>query len=196
MSKLSGSPQLYKWIFLITFLFVVGNKANAQFYAVKVDALGLCTTTLNVEGSMVVHNHWSIHLPIKVNPWTFGEKKYQHATIMPGARYWFIGSYSRGWFLGVNAVATAYDHEGLLGNKVDYFARDHRYKGWGVGGGISAGYSIPVAKRWNIEFEAGVAAVYMNHDIYRETEVSEGIGYQRGFLPVPGKIGINLVYLF
>lgn len=196
MSKLSCYPQLYRWIFLITFLFVVSSKASAQFYAIKVDALGLCATTLNVEASMVIRNQWSIHLPIKVNPWTFGDKKYQHATLMPGVRYWFIDSYSRGWFLGVNAVLTAYDHEGLVGSKVDYFARNYRYKGFGYGGGVSAGYSFPVSKRWNVEFEAGIASVYVDHDIYHETEAGERVGYQKGFLPIPGKIGINLVYLF
>lgn len=196
MNRLSRCPQVFKWGFLIAFLFVVSSKASAQFYAVKVDALGLMTTNLNVEASMVVRNQWSLHLPVKVNPWRLNDKPYQHITAMPGVRYWFIDSYSRGWFIGVNAVASVYNFTGLVGDKVDYYARNYRYKGWGVGGGVSGGYSFPITKRFNIELEVGIAGVYVNHDIYHEEGESRNIGYQKGVLPVPGKIGANIVYLF
>ena len=199
MNKKALCPQIPKWVYLIVFLSVIGGKANAQFYAVKVDALGLLTTTLNVEGAIVVSEHWSLHLPLKVNPWKFGDKQYKHATIMPGARYWFVDSYFRGWFLGVNAVATAYDTRGIISRQTDYFSRDNRYKGFGYGIGISGGISIPVSKRWNIEFEAGVNGLFSDHDIfceYHQEHKGQKLGYQRGFLPVPGKIAANIVYLF
>lgn len=195
-NKLSFYPCICRWVFLMTFLSIVSSKANAQFYAVKVDVLGLATTTINVEGAIVLHNQWTAHLPLKYNPWTISGKSYKHATAMPGIRYWLIDSYSRGWFFGVNAVFTAYNFKGLIGDRIDYFGRNYRYKGWGCGGGISAGYSLPIAKRWNIEFEGGIAGVWMDHDIYDEEWGGLGAGYQKGFLPVPGKIGVNIVYLF
>lgn len=196
MSRKSSCPRICRWIFLITFLLVVSSKTSAQFYAVKVDVLGLATTTLNVEGAMVVHNQWTLHLPLKFNPWTIGDKKYQHLTAMPGVRYWLIDSYSRGWFLGANAVATAYNHRGLVGKKIDYFSSNHRYEGMGFGVGVSGGYSLPIGKRWNIEFEIGVAGVWVDHDIYDEEWGGLNVGYQKGILPMPGKIGANIVYLF
>lgn len=196
MNRLLYGPRIYRWVFLITFLFVANDKMNAQFYALKVDALGLLTTTINAEASVVVHSQWSLHLPVKFNPWKLKGKPYQHATVMPGARYWFIDSYSRGWFIGVNAVVTAYNFTGLVGNHIDYFSRNHRYKGWAYGGGASGGYSFPIAKRWNIEVEAGIAGVYIDHDIYNDSAENKNAGYQKGFLPVPGKIGVNVVYLF
>jgi hypothetical protein len=187
---------MYKWAFLIVFLFVAGSKASAQFYALKVDALGLLTTTLNVEASIVVHNKWTLHLPVKVNPWKINGKPYQFAAIMPGVRYWFIDSYSRGWFIGANAVAGGHNLTGVTDN-INYFSRDHRYKGWSYGGGISGGYSFPIAKRWNIEAEAGIANVYVDHDIYQESSGEDKqAAYQKGFFIVPGKIGVNIVYLF
>jgi hypothetical protein len=174
----------------------VSNKASAQFYALKVDALGLLTTTLNVEASIVVHNQWSLHLPVKINPWKLNGNPYQHATAMPGVRYWFINSYSRGWFIGVNAVVTGYNFTGLVGDNINYFSSDHRYKGWGYGGGVSAGYSFPIARRWNIEVEAGIANIYLDHDVYERSDEDSKIAYQKGGFLVPGKIGINIVYLF
>jgi hypothetical protein len=196
MNRLSCNPQLYRRVFLIVFLFISGSKASAQFYAFKVDALGLLTTTLNVEASVVVHNQWSLHLPVKVNPWKLMGKPYQYATIMPGVRYWFIDSYSRGWFVGVNAVAEVHNFTGLVGGNIDYFSHNHRYRGWGYGGGISGGYSFPIAKRWNIEVEAGVANLYIDHTIYQGSDEGRKIAYQKGFFIVPGKIGVNIVYLF
>lgn len=200
MDKITRNPRIYKWVLLIAFIFIVSSKANAQFYAVKVDALGLLTTTLNVEGSMVIHNKWTLHLPLKVNPWEFGNKVYQQVTVMPGVRYWLVESYSRGWFIGVNALASLYNYNGLLTDKIDYFGRDYRYDGHGFGGGISAGLSLPMGKRWNIEFEVGVNGMFGNHDIYYEkgmnTHATVREGFQKGFFVVPGKIGANIVYLF
>jgi plasmid maintenance system killer protein len=196
MNKLSCSPRIYKWVFLIAFLFVVSSKVSAQFYAVKINALELLTTTLNVEASIVIHNQWSLHLPVKVNLWELNAKSYRHVAIMPGIRYWVIDSYSRGWFIGVNAVAGGHNLTGLVGNTIDFFSSNYRYKGWLCGGGVSGGYSFPMAKRWNIELEAGVAGVYIYHDIYRESGNGRKIAYQKGFLPIPGKIGVNIVYLF
>lgn len=64
------------------------NKANAQFYSVKTDILGLATTTLNVEGSAVVSNQWTLHIHVQYNPWTFPDnKKMKNLTFLPGARY-------------------------------------------------------------------------------------------------------------
>jgi hypothetical protein len=145
---------------------------------------------------MVVHNQWSLHLPVKLNLWELNAKSYRHATIMPGVRYWFIDSYSRGWFIGVNAVAGSHDLTGLTGDKIDYFSSKHRYKGLVFGGGVSGGHSFPIAKRWNIEVEAGVAGVFVDHDIYHESGEGRKIAYQKGFLLVPGKIAANIVYLF
>jgi len=131
-----------------------------------------------------------------MNPWRFSDKLYQHTTIMPGARYWLVESYMRGWFVGANMVATAYNHRGLVGNNIGYFSSKHRYKGWGLGGGASAGYSIPISKRWNVEFEAGVSVLHMYHHIYHEEGEVRKIGYQKGWFVVPGKIAANIVYLF
>lgn len=145
---------------------------------------------------MVVHDQWSLHLPLKVNPWKFNDRPYQQVTTMPGARYWFIDAYSRGWFLGVNAVVSMYNHRGLVGNHMDYFARDYHYKGFGYGAGVSGGYSFPIGKRWNFEVEFGIAGMYLDHDIYDDVNERGRIGYQTGFQPVPGKIAASIVYLF
>lgn len=196
MNRISLCPRILKWVFMVMFLLVISGKVNGQFYAVKVDAIGLMTGTFNVEGAMVVSNHWSLQLPVKVNPWTFGDKYYKRLAVLPGARYWLINSYSRGLFVGVNAVYTMYNHDGMMGNKIDYFGRDFRYKGSAYGGGVSLGYSIPVGRRWNIEFEAGVAGVKADHDIYYMAEDGMKIGNQKGFLPIPNKIGAHIVYLF
>lgn len=200
MNRLLYNSRINRWVFVVAFFFIISTKGHAQFYAIKVDALGLVTTTLNVEGAMVISNQWSLHMPLKVNPWKFGDKVYKHASIMPGVRYWLVDSYSHGLFVGANALATIYDQCGLMTNKPNYFGYDYRYKGYGFGAGLSGGISMPMGKRWNIEFEVGVAGMWATHDVYNEKlpdpYKSLRIGRQKAFFVVPGKIGANLVYLF
>lgn len=195
MIKKLRCPRLPKWVFPIVALFVISSKANAQFYSFKVDMLGLCTTTIGVEGSAALSNRWTAHLPVRFNPWSVNGTYLKHAATMPGVRYWFVDSYFRGWFLGVNSLITIYNHRGLMGNDLEYFGKDYRYKGWGYGAGVSGGYSRPISRRMNIEFEVGVAGLHVNHDIYNQQD-GEQSGHQKGLLLVPGKIAVNLVYLF
>ena len=46
---------------------------HAQFYSVQTNTLKLATTTFNVEGSMLLSEHWTINMGISYNPWTFSD---------------------------------------------------------------------------------------------------------------------------
>ncbi len=181
------------WIFMGWFLCLsLGcGKTYAQFYSVSVDGVALATTTFNVEGSMALHNKWSLHLPVQYNPWTFsGNKKIKQIAIQPGIRYWFGDSYSPGWFIGLNAVVDRYNRGGFLGSR-------HRRDGWGYGPGISGGYVIPLHRRWNIEFEAGVSAIWSRYDKYRCETCGEKLeDGATGWFIQPGKAAVKLVFLF
>ncbi|EGJ99314.1 DUF3575 domain-containing protein [Dysgonomonas gadei] len=166
------------------------NKASAQFYSVKTDMLGLATTTLNVEGSAVVSNQWTLHLHVQYNPWTFPDnKKMKNLTFLPGARYWFNETYSYSYFIGFNAIISRYNVGGLFGS-------DYRYDGMGYGGGVSFGFSKPIRRQWNLEFELGIGGVYSNYDKYPCIKCGEKIDEGSGLFLSPNKAAISLVYLF
>ena len=173
---------------LLTMLF--NTNASAQFYAIKTDALGLLTGSVNADASMALNEHYTIHLHGQYNPWTYsGNKKFKNITVLPGLRYWRGETYGYGWFAGVNAIYSHYNVGGFFGGK-------NRYQGDAYGAGVSIGYSIPIRKRLNIEFEIGGGIVYTQYGKYKCTTCGTKISDENKFLVVPSKAAVSIVYLF
>lgn len=162
------------------------TSVKAQFYSVKTNLIGLATTNLNIEGGVSVHRNWSLHLPINYNPWVFGKSRIQNITIEPGARYWFLESFSQS-FVGMYSLYSRYHVGGW--NK-------YRYDGYGIGAGLSYGYSKALNKFWNIEFEAGLALVWTDYTKYLCRSCGAPQGDFNQIRLAPGKAAISLVYLF
>ena len=57
----------FKFLLVAAFL-MLGLSANAQFYSVKTNVLGLATGNLNLELSATASRKVSIHLPVNYNP--------------------------------------------------------------------------------------------------------------------------------
>lgn len=177
---------------LLTACFLVwgGQKAKAQFYAVHTDALGLATGTLNAGVSAAAGAKWSLHFPVQYNPWTLSDnKKLKQLTIQPGARFWLDQSYGYGWFIGMNAVVSRFNASGVLGS-------DYRYDGMAFGGAFTAGFSLPVTRFFNLEFEAGGGVAYTVHDKYECVRCSQKLQEESNVYLVPTRASVNLVYLF
>ena len=190
MNKRSNNAWSIRILLFALLLTAACNKAYGQFYSAKVDILGLATGTFNIEGSMLIDRHWSAHLPVLYNPWTFPDnKKMKNITVLPGVRYWMRETYSGGCFFGANAIITRYNFGGLLGS-------NYRYDGMGYGLGLSAGYAIPFKKRWNIEFELGAGVIWSEWDKYSCRRCGEKIEEESGFRLIPDKIAVCIVYLF
>ena len=161
-------------------------RANAQFYSVKTNLLGLATTNLNVEGAVSIHRNWSLHLPINYNPWiSSGNKRLQNITVEPGIRYWFLESFSQG-FIGIQSIYSRF-HVG---------ANKYRYDGYGVGLGLSYGYSKALNKRWNLEFEAGLGVLWADYTKYLCKKCGAPSGNEKKVHLIPSKASVSLVYLF
>lgn len=174
--------------FLLVLVFAaLATTAKAQFYSVKTNLLGLATTNLNVEAGISVHRNWSLHLPVNYNPWVFsGNKRFQNITVEPGARYWFLESFSQG-FIGIQSIYSRFHVGGT--NK-------YRYDGYGVGLGLSYGYSKVLNKRWNLEFEAGLGVLWTDYTKYLCKKCGAPQGDEKKLYLIPSKASISLVYLF
>ena len=179
----------FKFLLVAAFL-MLGLSANAQFYSVKTNVLGLATGNLNLELS--ASRKVSIHLPVNYNPFTYNfiadNCKMKNLTVQPGVRYWFTESYMR-WFMGFHAIYSRY-HVGWKE------LSDYRYDGWGVGGGFSVGYSKMLSKRWNFEAELGGSLMWHDFDKYlcKECGSLPDPGHKINF--VPTKLSLAFVYLF
>lgn len=106
--------------------------------------------TMNVEFTGAVHQHWSLNLATRYNPWTWrkGENQLQERTrtASVGTRYWFWYVYS-GWWLGARAQWEEYNRGGLLSKRTE--------EGDAYGLALSAGYTLMLHKNLNIEFGLG-----------------------------------------
>jgi len=177
-------------LFFVLLLCIFSFKANAQFYHVRTNLIGLGTGNLNAEVGLTLNKHFSLHLPVQYNPFTYNKgknTKFQNLTVFPSARYWFRESF-REQFVAVALVGSRYNISNIWDSR--------RYDGYGVGAGISGGWAYPLAPCWNIEWEIGVAGIWCAYDKYVSKNSGYHFGKFREWKIIPHKIALNLTYLF
>lgn len=123
-------------------------------------------------------------------------KKLAHWFVQPELRY-FLCERFNGHFFGVHGLYSEYNIGGhelpmLFGKG----SRDYRHQGNSYGVGVSYGYQVMLARKWNIEFNVGVGYMRMEYDKY--DRVSRGGIVSAGEINNyfgPTKAGITLIFL-
>lgn len=136
---------------LICLFAVLAYGAKAQYSAVRVNALGLATGTLNIGVDVAVSETWSVDVSGYWNPISTGSLRAKVLGAVMGVRRWRFEPHV-GLFWGVHSALAQY----RVGN------RHKRYNGWTVGLGSSIGYSWMLARRWNFSLEGGLGLYYVN----------------------------------
>lgn len=184
---------MYKNIKIILFLLALlssSTKCFSQFYSARTNIVGLASGNLNAEFGMTLNKKFSFHFPVQYNPFTYSKSKntkFQNLTVLPSARYWLRESF-RDQFIAFSLVGSRYN----IGNIWDKY----RYDGWGVGAGLSFGWTYPMAPRWNFEWEFGVAGMWTTYDKSVCKTCGYTFGHENKWYLVPHKIAVNLIYLF
>ena len=128
-----------------------------QLY-LKTNAVGWSMLVANVAIELDLSPHWSVALPVYYSGWDYfsHDRKYRTFTVQPEIRYWL--KENDGFFFGAH-LGLAYYNFAWKGN--DYRIQDKDKKTPALGGGLSAGYRLPISKnnRWKMEFSVG-AGVY------------------------------------
>lgn len=161
-------------------------------FAIKTNAAYLAAGVTNIGFEMALSPHWSIDLPLVYSPYTLARNyRMRFLYLQPEARYW-LDRPLRGHFFGIHAHAGVANIS--LDNKDRYQTPDGFY-----GAGISYGYSLPLAKRWSMEFTIGAGYFHTKYDSYHNTGIPTGQRYRKG-TPLNywgiDKVGINIVYRF
>lgn len=163
-------------------------KAAAQIFAVRANALAVCSATLNVGAEVALTDNWSLELSGCWNPVKTASLSMNFHAVQLGGRYWFYESFV-GHFLGQHLTYISYD----LGS------RTKRYKGNAYGLGVSYGYAWMLSKRWNIALEAGIG-LFHTEDTRRDPTVSdwedEYIYRYRRWTLAPTKLEVSFSYIF
>lgn len=183
---------------ICAFVAIFGVKAQNVNMKTNLLADGLLSPNVGVE--IGLKPHWSLDLTGEVNFWTIDGHKWKHWLFQPEARYWFCEYFAK-HFVGVHAIGGQYNF-GHIGNHTNFLGsnfeplNNHRYQGWGIGGGVAYGYSFVLNRNWNIELEIGFGAIYTRFDKYECRECGKKVGTDDHVYVGPTKAAVNLVYVF
>ena len=174
-------------------LTMFGNTASAQRWSISTNMLDYADfLTLNVEGGVSVHRHWSVSVKGRYNPFYFrtdsgGQLQNKTLTVAAGARYWPFFVYS-GFYYGTRIQWSRYNSGGIFSPATE--------EGDAMGLGLMFGYSLIVTKHINIEFGLGLwggAAVYRK---YSSPVCGKRTGSGVKAFIAPNDIHINLMFNF
>lgn len=172
----------------IIFLLITHQRAAAQFFGVKVNALAALTGTVCVGAEAALTDNWTVELSGYWNPIRTNRFTTQLYAAQLGVRCWFFEDFV-GHFLGVHTTYIDY----RIGN------RHRTYDGQAYGVGLSYGYAWIISKRWNIVVEAGVG-LYRTRDTRRTPIVDDWgdryIWHARRWTLAPSKLEVSFNYLF
>lgn len=168
-------------------------KAEHPDIALKTNIIYAATATANIGFEAQVAPRWSIDVSGNFISWKPGGHSYKHWLAQPGARYWFCEA-TGGHFVGAHLIGGQYNVYNLpFGIDLD----GKRYQGWGIGAGISYGYSWMLSKHWNIEAEIGVGYIWSRYDTFLCDSCGRKIESDKTYNYVgPTRAAINLVYVF
>ena len=169
-------------------LLCLSQKAQAQFYAARLNTLALATGTLSGGMDFTVSSKTSLDLTVYWNPLRFDAFRTTFLIGQAGVRFWRFEP-NVGPFLGIHAAGGRYD----IGN------RSLHYKGFVVGLGVSYGYSWLLSKRWSLIAEIGAGLFYTSdtrRDYFTAWSEDELIRHNRRLMILPSKAEIGFSYLF
>lgn len=189
---------MMKRIVIATFLAVILSVgARSQNVALKTNLLYWATTTPNLGLEASIANKHTLQLFYGLNPWKFkDDKSIRHWVLQPEYRYWFCESFN-GWFLGVHAMGGEFNVENVkLPFGLYKGLRDHRYEGWYAGGGVTAGYQLPLSEHWNMEVSLGLGYNYIQYDKFKCGKCGEKMGSSHANYFGPTKFALSFLYVF
>ena len=173
------------------------KQSRRLHWNLKTNILYAATSTPNLGLEISWGTRLSFNMTGGYNPWnrkgTKGDNdKIVHWLMQPELRYWFCEPMA-GHFISIHVIATQYNIGGHKFFRI--FDSDHRYEGWGIGGGFSYGYSWILSKRWSIESYLGFGITQLNFDRFNGKYwcCSKSEHAKRTYFG-PTQIGISLVY--
>ena len=103
---------------------------------------------------------------------------------------WFFGVHMHGGQMNVGGVNIPF----VLQNGDGKMSK-HRYEGYFLGGGLSAGYQWIISSRFNMEASLGVGYIHARYDKYKCTTCGKKLGTGSSDYIGPTKAAISIIYL-
>ncbi len=129
----------------------------------KTNAIGWGLAIANIGAEIDIAEHWSFALPVYYSALNYFTTsiKFRTLAVQPELRYWFNGD-NQNFFLGAHFGYAQYN----VAVNGDFRYQDHRGKSPALGGGLSAGYRMPISRdnKWHIEFSLGAGVYTLHYD--------------------------------
>lgn len=185
-------------IFISAFLLTTSQHLPAQNIAIKTNTLYWAATTPNAGVEMSLGEKSTAQLFFGLNPWKQSggdQSSLRHWMLMPEYRHWFCQSFN-GWFVGAHLMGGEFNAGGVkLPFGLLSTLEHHRYEGWFVGGGITAGYQWPLSRHWNFETSLGFGYDYIQYDKMKCGSCGEKLKTGHTNYVGPTKAAVSLVYV-
>ena len=130
---------------------------------IKTNGIGWAMGITNIAAEVDLAKHWSFTLPLYWSAWNYFKPtlKFRTLALQPEVRYWFSKD-NAGWFTGAHFGLAWYN----IATCGDYRTQDHGGHSPAIGGGLAAGYRLPVSRngRWQMEFTVGAGCYKLHYD--------------------------------
>lgn len=162
--------------------------------SVKSNALFVAALVMNIGAEVRVAPRWSIDVIGYWSPYDMFafDRKIRIFGIQPEVRYWWGDAMKRGHFLGLHAMANAFNAQ--FNDKYRY--QDPNHATWGAG--LSYGYAMTLGKkqRWGVEFVAGLGYANITYDQYEGRKNGRFLRSGRYHYVGLTRLGVDFTYRF
>lgn len=187
-----------KFLTLLILLITVAT-VKAQSVGIKTNILYDATASANLGIEFGLSPKWTLDISGNYNGWDINDMKWKHWFVQPEVRLWIFRKFA-GSFIAFHGIGGQFNFAHLPGGfkflGCDFRnLNDHRFQGWGAGGGMGYGYACVISKHWNFEFEIAIGAVYANFkqiSLYDNRMEEKGTQVYYG----PTKLSLAFEYLF
>ena len=159
------------------------------------DAVGWALLQVNLEPEIDFYPHWSFGVPIYYSAWNYfrSDIKFRTFALMPEGRYWLRPD-NRGVYFGLHFGMAYYN----LAWGGSYRYQDHDRRRPSLGGGISAGYRLPLdsKRHWDVSFSAGVGVYYVHYDKFLNRPDGKKLISNKKTCFLPDHLSVTFSYSF
>ncbi|MCH5330590.1 MAG: DUF3575 domain-containing protein [Alistipes sp.] len=161
----------------------------------KTNVLGWGLAMANVAAEVDLCRHLSFALPIYYSAMNYfvNNLKFRLVGFQPELRAW-LSERNDGLFFGAHFGAAWYDFA-FMGK---YRYQDHNGGTPALGGGVSAGYRLPIGKnkRWRAEFSVGGGAYHLHYDTFLNKPNGKRTGeFRKTYIGLDG-VAVSFAYTF
>ena len=180
--------KMKKIIIIVAFLIASFATSNAQTY-IKMNSLYTMALLPNVGVETFLHENITFNGDFQASLWeSVNGRPYKGIQTTVEVRY-----YPKQAFRGFYAAPLIGYDSYLMSKPTDHTANDIQ-QGVGIGVGLTLGYSLPIAKRWSLDFYlGGVWHHGWYHGWHKDTGESY-VGWNKSAEWLPYKVGVTFAY--